>query len=182
MSHTEEKNRTSAYKLGAVLRLCVTAPNYYSGPTILVGPPLTSLPHGAPHGRPRGPRNHVASCHVAAPPCASCAPCGPPGLCHVASVPCRTPRRSRTPRQPLAWAHSPRQPAGNNPFFAIFLIRNSIYKSNKNRKKCIKLQKFIFLKIQLLLISNFLHWIINFFFFNIMPFKIYLERRNQDDL
>ena len=68
------------------------------------------------------------------------------------------------------------------PLFAIFLIRNSIYKSNKNWKKYIKLQKFIFLKIQLLLSSNFLHWITNFFLFNIMPCKIYLERRNQDDL
>ena len=68
------------------------------------------------------------------------------------------------------------------PLFAIFLIRNSIYKSNKNHKKYIKLQKFIFLKIQLLLISNFLHWITNFLLFNIMSFKIYLERRNQDDL
>ena len=65
-----------------------------------MGPPLTSWACGAPHRRPRGPRDRVASYHVAAPLCASCAPCGPPVLCHVASVPRRTSRRSRAPRQP----------------------------------------------------------------------------------
>ena len=112
--------------------------------------------------------------------CASCA--GHIGAatwpqCRVATrvSPARHVTLALEPHQP------PRHPAGKTPF-AIFLIRNSIYKSNKNRKKCIKLQKFILLKIQLLLISNFLHWITNFFLSIIMPFKIYLERRNQDDL
>ena len=108
----------------------VTVPQCYQGSTIPVGPPPTCLPCGTPHGRPRGPRDGVASCHVAAPLCASCAPCGPPGLCLMASVPRRTPWRSRAPRQPLAtsaaaWARSPRQPAGNNPFFSRFLIENT---------------------------------------------------------
>ena len=157
--------------------------NTNQGPTIPVGPPLTNLPCGAPHGRPRGPRDRVASCHVAAPLCASCAPCGLPGLCHVASMPRRTPRRVPRATLTAAWARSPRQHLQvRKPLFANFLIRNSIYKSIKNLKKYIKLQKFIFLKTQLLLISNFLHWITNFFLFNIMSFKIYLERRNQDDL
>ena len=84
-----------------LLNHSVIVPPCYQGSTIPVGPPPTCLPCGAPHGRPHGPRDRVASYPVAAPLCASCAPCGPPGLCHVASVPRRTPTRSRAPRQPL---------------------------------------------------------------------------------
>ena len=58
----------------------VTVPQCYQGSTIPVGPPPTCLPRGAPHGHPHGPRDRVASCHVTAPLCASCAPCGPLGL------------------------------------------------------------------------------------------------------
>ena len=126
-SSTGKKNRKHLLlNRGAPLGYhSVTVPPCYQGSTIPVGPPPTCLPRGAPHGCPRGPRDLMASCHVAAPLCASCVPCGPPGLCHMASVPRRTPRWSRAPRQPLAmsaaaWARSPRQPAGNNPFFPDF--------------------------------------------------------------
>ena len=140
-------------------------------------PSITEPTRGAPHGRPRG---RVAFLPLGAP----CAPPAratralPRGLSAASQpelVPCAT--------SPWPLSHVNRRVTLQvKPLFAIFLIRNSIYKSNKNQKKCIKLQKFIFLKIQLLLISNFLHWITNFFLFNIMPFKIYLERRIQDDL
>ena len=119
--------------------------------------------------------------------CASCA--GHPG---TATWPqCRVATRVG-PARHFTLARAPRQsPPGLGrhitcryvkPFFCEFLIRNSIYKSIKNPKKSIKLKKFIFLKIQLLLISNFLHWITNSFLFNIISFKIYFERRNQDEL
>ena len=116
---------------------------------------------------------------------------GPHASCHVASAP----RRNGTVDPPATWVRSPRQPrlgrlatsaAGNfSPFFAFLTkkyFKKSIKKLNKNQKNSIKLQKFIFLKIQLLFNPNFLHWITNSFLFNIMSFKIYLERRNQNDL
>ena len=132
--------------------------------------------------------------HVAAwPPCHLARPVrllrGPPGRCHVASVPRRNPGWSvrhftlaRVPRQPPPGLGRHVTCRYVKPVFCELLIRNSIYKSIKNLKKCIKLKKFIFLKIQLLLISNFLHWITNSFLFNIISFTIYFERRNQDEL
>ena len=123
--------------------------------------PLSLATRVAPHGRPRG---RVASLPLGA-------PCAPPA------------RATRTlPRQPPPGLGRHITCRYVKPFFCEFLIRNSIYKSIKNPKKCIKLKKFIFLKIQLLLISNFLHWITNSFLFNIISFTIYFERRNQDEL
>ena len=117
---------------------------------------------------------------------ATCAPHGPLGLCHVASVPRRTRRRSRAPHQPLPGpAHHVSTCGKLTPFFCYFNSEINLkihLKIRRNSEKGLKLQKFIFLKIQLLLISNFLYWITNSFLFNIMSFKIYLERRNQDDL
>ena len=106
--------------------------------------------------------------------------------CHVVTA-----RWSRAPRQ-LAWAYSPHQSplatsaAGNfSPFFAI-LTKKFLKKSIKNQikigKNSIKLQKFIFLKIQLLFNPNFLHWITNSFLFNIMSFKICFQEGNKDEL
>ena len=140
--------------------------------------PLTYLTRGAPHGRLRGhvaslPRGRATMFHARA---TQDLPRGLSAASHLEAVLRAT---SPWPVRHVSRRHVTLQV---KPLFAIFLIRNSIYKSNNNQKKCIKLQKFIFLKIQLLLSSNFLHWITNFFLFNIMSCKIYLERRNQDDL
>ena len=117
--------------------------------------------------------------------------CGPHASCHVASAP-----RCNDAVDPRAtWARSLRQPrlgpvatlalpgparhvssAVSLPPFSRFLTKKilkiSIKTSNKNRKNSIKIQKFIFLKIQLLFNPNFLHWVTNSFLFNIMTFKI----------
>ena len=115
-------------------------------------------------------------------PCASCVGHTRPATwpqCHVVTA-----RWTRAPRGPArhvspAWVRSPRQPAGNfSPFFAI-LTKKFLKKSEKNS---IKLQKFIFLKIQLLFNLNFLHWITNSILFNIMSFKICFQEGNKDEL
>ena len=56
------------------------------------------------------------------------------------------------------------------------------FKNQIKMRKRHKLHKFITLNIQLLFNPNFLHWTTNFFLFNIMSFKIYFQRRNQDEL
>ena len=88
---------------------------------------------------------------------------------------CRvTPTRwSRAPRQHICSSRLPRQ---------HLQVRNSLNKNQIKIRKRHKLQKFITLNIQLLFNPNFLHWITNFFLFNIMSFKIYFQRRNQDEL
>ena len=115
--------------------------------------------------------------------CASCAPRGPPtalprGL-SAESHPCGGPARHVSAR----W--SSRSPCQHlqvrNSLFSRFSKEN-INKNQIKIRKRHKHQKFITLNIQLLFNSNFLHWIINFFLFNIMSFKIYFQRRNQDEL
>ena len=119
-----KKKRRARLNIGTRYRICVTAPNYLPGPTIPVGPLFaTPSPRGAPHGRMRGP------CHASAPPAPRVGHSG------VAAWPKTSSRRLG----PLATS----APAGKHPLFANFLIENSIYKSSKNRKKWIKLQKFI---------------------------------------
>ena len=122
---------------------------------------------------------------------------GPHASCHVASAP----RRNGAVDPRATWLLSPRQPclgpvatsaplatsaAGNfSPFFAIFtkkILKNSIKNQIKIGKNSIKIQKFLFLKIQLLFNPNFLHWITNSFLFNIMSFKIYFQEGNKDEL
>ena len=123
--------------------------------------------------------------------CHACVTRGPHASCHVAAAP----RRNGAVDPRATWARSPRQPrlgplatsaAGNfSPFFAILtkkFLKKINKKSNKNRKNSIKLQKLIFLKIQLLFNPNFLHWITNSFLFNIMSFKICFQEGNKDEL
>ena len=108
-----------------------------------------------------------------------------------------TARWTRAPRGPArhvspAWARSPRQPAlatsaaGNfSPFFAILtkkFLKKSIKIQIKIGKNSIKIQKFIFLKIQLLFNPNFLHWITNSFLFISCHLKYVFKKENKDEL
>ena len=68
------------------------------------------------------------------------------------------------------------------PFFALFLKRIKYVKIKINSEKIYKIQKSISLKIELLLNSNFLHWLTNLFLFNIMLSKIKIQRRKWDGL
>ena len=97
--------------------------------------------------------------------------------CHVAST-----QWSRAPRQLAAWARSPRHHLQVINYLFRDFSKENINKNQIKIGKRHKLQKFITLNIQFLFNPNFLHWITNFFLFNIMSFKIYFQRRNQDEL
>ena len=107
---------------------------------------------------------------------------GPHASCHVALAPRRNgavdPRATSAPRGPTRHVsrRSPRQHQVISPPFFAILTKKFLKKSIKNQikigKNSIKIQKFIFLKMQLLFNPNFLHWITNSFLFNIMSFKI----------
>ena len=115
-------------------------------------------------------------------PSRASAPCAPLAL-HVglrgpATWPC-VPRRIR-PGPACRVSSSPHQLRGlwsKIPLFVI-LVRKNQFKNKIKIRKRHKLHKFITLDIQLLFNPNFLHWITNFFLFNIMSFKIYFQRRN----
>ena len=97
--------------------------------------------------------------------------------CLIAST-----RWVRAPRQLAAWARAPRHHLQVVNSLFCNCSKENINKNQIKIRKRHKLQKFITLNIQLLVNPNFLHWITNFFLFNIMSFKIYFERRNQDEL
>ena len=107
--------------------------------------------------------------------------------CHMASEPRRI--RAVVPRATSARRHvrytrhiSIRGLWTKIPPLFRDLTKNIIKNQFKNQIKIgkrQKLQKFIIYNIQLLFNPNFLHWITNFFLFNIMSFKIYIfKRRN----
>ena len=137
----------------------------------------------------------MASCHASAPPAPRV------GLTRPATWPQRhvvTARWTYEPRQPSpgpARHVSPSPGPGRHvssavslpPFFYLFfliekILKNSIKNQIKIIENSIKIQKFIFLKIQLLFNPNFLHWITNSFLFNIMSFKICFQEGNKDEL
>ena len=121
----------------------LTRANYSCGPSTYQ-PTYQVAPHTGAHVDPCG---GVASCHVAAPLCASYAPCGPPGLCHVASVPRRTfevvPCATSAPSAPARHVIT----CGKfTPLFRDLNKRNSPKNHFKNQikfKKRHKFQKFI---------------------------------------
>ena len=180
----KKENMFATINKGAVYAYCVTAPNNLPGPTnpwaLHMRPPYR---HVAPTRAPTW-TVCVASCHALAPLALRA------GHTRPATWPQRhvvTARWTRAPRQPVAWARSPRQLRGKpTPIFLPFLIKkilkNSIKNQIKIRENSIKIQKFIFLKIQLLFNPNFLHWITNSFLFNIMSFKICFQEGNNDEL
>ena len=118
---------------------CVTVPTLLPGPHYTCGPSICQpyLPHGAPHGRPRGPawsRGHLPRVRALK---ATCAPHGPPvalprGL-SAASHPCGGParhvsarRRTRSPRQHMQVSNS---------LFRDFSKENINKNQIKNQKK-----------------------------------------------
>ena len=144
-----------------------------------------SSTRGAPHGCPRGPawsRGHLP--RARAPPVRHLATRGPPmalprGL-SASSHPRGGPARHVSARQ---HSHSPRHHLQVSTHFFRILNKKVL---NKNQ---IKIQKFIkmfrnsyFSKYNSFLIQIFSIGSQILFFFNIISFKIYFERRNQDEL
>ena len=139
---------------------------------------------GPPHGRPRGPAWLRGPLPRGRALCASCASRGPPralprGL-SAASHSC-----SGLARHVLA-RRSSRSPCQHlqviNPLFRDFSKEKNQIKNQIKIRKRHKLHKFINLNVELFFNPNFLHWITNSFIFNIMSFKIYFQRRNQNEL